>query len=224
MYRTPKPPGKGVIGDGEMYPSHLLGESVTSDPGLQLGRGLVTPLEVALLKAPVDTDGHVVRDLEENRTFSKGSKHANPLRVGLTPVARLTTSSMPTSPRVAATTSGGRPKTSRNGPISAPITPGNNKIWILTSLGNLTGTWVLVVKGGDESERLTAGVDLVMDGTLGENGSLTWGQSVDDEASSVLLDEPDFHVAVNEVKELGRPRMGMRGVHSARSGERFALG
>ena len=160
----------------------------------------------------------------KNRTFSKRSKHADMLRIGLTPVARLTTSSIPTSPRVAATTSGGRPKTSKNGPTSAPITSGDNRIWILTSLGNLAGTRVLVVKSGDESERLTAGVDLVMDGTLGENGSLTWGQGVDDEASSVLLDEPDFHVAVNEVKELGRPGMGMGGIHPARPGERFVSG
>ena len=123
---------------------------------------------------------------------------------------------MPMSPRVAATTSGGRPKTNRNGPISA-ITSKNNRIQILTSLSDLIDTRVFVVKGSDESERFTSGVDLVMDRTLGENGSLTLGQSIDDEASSVLLDEPGFHISVDEVKELGRSGMSMGGVHSARS-------
>ena len=69
---------------------------------------------------------------------------------------------MPTSPRVAATTSGGRPKTNGNGPISVSTTS-ENRIRILTSLGDLTGTGVLVVKGGDESNRVTPEVDLVMD-------------------------------------------------------------
>jgi len=156
-----------------MYPSHLLGESVSSEPGLQLGRGLITPLEVALLKAPVDTDGHVVRDTS------------------------------------------GEADNLLNADISE--SGGDDIGWETEeSLGNLAGTWVLVVKSGDESERLTAGVDLVMDGTLGENGSLALSQGVGDETSSVLLDEPDFHVAINEVKELGRPGMGMGGVHSAR--------
>ena len=129
----------------------------------------------------------------------------------------LTTSSIPTSPRVAATTSGGRPKTNGNGPISVPTTSKKNRIRILTSLGNLTGTGVFIVKSGDESKRLTPEVDLVMDRTLGENGSLTWSQIVDDEASPVLLDEPDFHIPVDEVKELGRSGMSMGGIHSARS-------
>ena len=88
---------------------------------------------------------------------------------------------------------------------------------MLTSLGDLAGTGVLVVESGNESDRLTPEVDLVMDRTLGENGSLTLGQSIDDEASSVLLDEPGFHIPIDEVKELGRSGMGMRGVHSARS-------
>jgi len=123
---------------------------------------------------------------------------------------------MPTSPRVAATTSDGRPKTNGNGPISAPTTS-KNRIRILTSLGDLAGTGVLVVKSSDESDRFTPEVDLVMDRTLGENGSLTLSQSVDDEASSVLLNEPGFHIPVDEVKELGRSGMGMGGVHSARS-------
>jgi len=84
------------------------------------------------------------------------------------------------------------------------------------SLGDLTGTGVLVVKSGDESERLTPDVDLEMDRTLGENGSLTRRQSVAHETSSVLLDEPDFHLTVNEEKELCRSGMGVGGVHSAR--------
>ena len=44
---------------------------------MQLGRGLVAPLEVALLEAPVDTDGQVVRDLEEHDiSVKQGSKEA----------------------------------------------------------------------------------------------------------------------------------------------------
>jgi len=43
-----------------------LGESVSIDPGLQLGHGLIAPLEAAFLEAPVNTDGHVVRELEKN--------------------------------------------------------------------------------------------------------------------------------------------------------------
>jgi hypothetical protein len=57
-------------------------------------------------------------------------------------------------------------------------------------LGDLTSTRVLVVKSGDESDRITPGVKLVMNGTLGEYGSLTLSQGVDDESSAVLLDEP----------------------------------
>jgi len=43
----------------------VLGESVSLNSGLQLGRGLLAPLKVALLETPVDTDGEVVRDLKE---------------------------------------------------------------------------------------------------------------------------------------------------------------
>ena len=129
----------------------------------------------------------------------------------------VTTSSTPTSPSVAATTSEGRPKTNGNRPVSAPTTSRENKIRILTSLGDLKGTGVLVVKSSDEGDGVTPGVDLVMDRTLGEDGSLTFSQGVDDEASPVLLDEPGFHITVDEEKELGRSGVGMGGVHSTRS-------
>ena len=92
-----------------------------------------------------------------------------------------------------------------------------NRIRILTSLGDLTGTGVLVVKSGDESDRVTSDIDLVMDRTLGENSSLTCTQGIDDKASPVLLDEPSFHVTIGEVKDLGRSGVGMGCVHSARS-------
>ena len=140
------------------------------------------------------------------------------LRVGLTPLAMLTTSSMPISPRVAATTSGGRPKTDGSRLVSTPTISRNTGPWVLTSLGDLVDTWVLAVKSGDEGHRFTPGVDLVMDGTLGEDGSLALSQRVDDEAGTVLLDKPGFHRAVNDEQELGRSRMGVWGVHSARSG------
>jgi len=42
-----------------------LGESISLDSGLLLGRGLLAPLKVALLETPVDANGQVVRDLKE---------------------------------------------------------------------------------------------------------------------------------------------------------------
>jgi hypothetical protein len=127
------------------------------------------------------------------------------------------------SPRVAATTSGGRPKTETSRPISASAVSRNSAIWTLTSLGDLTGTRVLVVESGDESQRLAPEVDLVMDRSLGEERSLTCAHGVDDESSTVLLDEPGFHLAVNDVQELGSSGMGVGAVHPARSGEWFVL-
>jgi len=163
---------------GNKYPFHLLrisslGESVSLDPGLQLGRGLGAPLEVAFLEAPVDTDGQVVRDVTGDI----------------------------------------------NNLLKADVSKsGINDIGWETeeSLSDLTGTGVLVAKSGDEGERITPGVDLVMDRTLGEKGSLAWSQGVDDETSPVLFDEPCFHIALDEIKELGRSGMGVGGVHSAR--------
>jgi len=150
-----------------------LWEGVSFDPGLELGRGLFTPLEVTLLETPVDADGQVVRD-----TFGNVDNLLN------------TDISESGSDNIRGETE--------------------------ESLGNLTGTGVLVVKSGDESKRFTPSVDLEMDRTLGEDGSLTWSQSVADESSTVLLDEPDFHLTVNEVKKLSRPGMGVGGIHSAR--------
>jgi hypothetical protein len=51
-------------GNGCILISSVLGESVSIHTGLQLVRGLWAPLEVALLEAPVNTDGKVVRDLK----------------------------------------------------------------------------------------------------------------------------------------------------------------
>jgi hypothetical protein len=123
------------------------------------------------------------------------------------------------SPRVAATTSGGRPKTETSRSISASAVLKNSVIWILTSLGDLTDTRVLVVESGDKSQRLTPEVDLVMDRSLGEERSLTFAHGVDDEASAVLLDEPSFHLAINDVQELGCSGVSVGAVHPARSSE-----
>lgn len=45
------------------WPRLGLRESVAVDTGLLLGRGLITPLEVTLLKTPINADSQVVRDL-----------------------------------------------------------------------------------------------------------------------------------------------------------------
>jgi len=84
------------------------------------------------------------------------------------------------------------------------------------SLGDLASTGIFVVESGDERERLTPEVDLIVNRTLGKEGALTWAQFVDNKASSVLLDEPSFHLAVNVEKDLGCSGMGVGGVHSAR--------
>ena len=138
-------------------------------------------------------------------------------------MAMSTTSLRPISPRVASTTSGGRPKTGGCGPISAPAILENDGVRTLTSLSDLTNTGVLVAKSGDESKRFTPKVDLVMDRTLGEKGSLTLRYGVDNETGSVLLDERSFHLTVNDEQELGRSGMGVGAVHSARSDRWFVL-
>lgn len=84
------------------------------------------------------------------------------------------------------------------------------------SLSDLVNTRVLIVESGDECEGFTAEVELEMDRSFGEDGSLTLGQRVSDKASTVLLDESDVHLAVDEEQEFGRSGVGVWGVHSAR--------
>jgi len=85
----------------------------------------------------------------------------------------------------------------------------------LTSLRNLGGTGVFVVKRGDEEDRVAAGVDLVVDRPLREERTLTFGQDIVDEASTVFFDESGFHLSSHKVKDLGRSGVGVRGVHAA---------
>jgi hypothetical protein len=125
------------------------------------------------------------------------------------------------SPRVAATTSGERPKTLKKQTPHQDQKSGNRRIRILTSLGNLTDTGILVVKSGDKSKRFTSEVGLEVDRSLGEEGPLTCIHGVEDEPGPILFDEPGFDLTVNDVQELGRSGMGVRGIHSARSGEWF---
>jgi len=165
-------------GGGEKHLSRLKGvsssgESVSFDSGLQLERGLITPLEVALLEAPVNTDGQVVRDA---RGDFDDQLEADISESGIDDI---------------------RGETEE-------------------SLSGLVNSGVLIVESGDESDRFTAEVELVMDRTLGENCSLTPGEGVDDKASPVLFDEPGIHLTINEEQELGRSRVGVGGVHSAR--------
>ena len=84
-----------------------------------------------------------------------------------------------------------------------------------TPLGDLAGTRVLVIEGGDEEDRIAAGVDLVMDRALREKGALTLCQEIFDKTSAVLFDEADFYLSAHEVEELGRSWVSVRGVHAA---------
>ena len=78
VYRNLKSPGKSDFRDGgKRHHCHVLSisylrESVSIDPGLLLGRGLIAPLETALLEAPIDTDGKAVRDLEKYDVHASG--------------------------------------------------------------------------------------------------------------------------------------------------------
>ena len=92
---------KNIFGDEGGKPSFSpclsvtssIGESVSVTPGLLLFRGLLAPLDVALLEATVDTDRQIVRDLGKKCHISKGSKEREySAGVGLTPVASSTTS------------------------------------------------------------------------------------------------------------------------------------
>ena len=132
----------------------------------------------------------------------------------LTPVAMSTTSLRPMSPRVASTTSGGSPKTVRTN--HQRLFDVIECLLERTSLSDLGGTRILIVESSDEEKRFTSGVDLVVDGTLGKERSLTLIHGVEDESSAVLFDETGFHrPAVHNVQELGRSRVGVRGVHAA---------
>ena len=68
-----------------------------------------------------------------------------------------------------------------------------------TSLSDLGGTGILVIEGGDEEDGIATGVDLVVDRPLREKCALTFGQSILDEASSVLFDESGLHLSGHEV-------------------------
>ena len=50
---------------------------------------------------------------------------------------------------------------------------------------------------------------------MGEKGTLAFSQDVVDEASSILFNEPGFHLSAYEIKDLGRSGVGVRGVHAA---------
>lgn len=74
-----------------------------------------------------------------------------------------------------------------------------------------------MIEGGDKEDWFTTGVDLIVDRALRENGTLTLGQGVTNEASTVLLNKSGFHFSFDEVKDLGCSGMGMRGVHATGS-------
>jgi len=85
------------------------------------------------------------------------------------------------------------------------------------SLGDLTGTRVLIVKRGDESKGFTPKVGLEMGRTLGEDRTLTLTQGIDNESRPVLLNKPRLELTTaGEVQELGRSGMRVRRVHSTR--------
>ena len=96
-----KPPNKNTFGDeGKKASSSsclsvtsLGRESVSVTPRLLLFRGLLAPLEVALLETAVDADRQIVGELREKCDINKESEgHEHTAGVGLTPVVSPTTS------------------------------------------------------------------------------------------------------------------------------------
>lgn len=85
----------------------------------------------------------------------------------------------------------------------------------LTSLSDLAGTGVLIAESGDEKDRITAGVELVVDRALREKGALTRGQGIFDKAGAVLFDKAGFHLSGYEIEELSCPGVGVWSVHTA---------
>jgi len=87
------------------------------------------------------------------------------------------------------------------------------------SLSDLVYAWERIPEEGDEGDRLTTVVVLKMDGTLREKGGLVREYLIENELSAVLGDHSGDERAVGDEIELWGPRMGMRGVHTARSKE-----
>ena len=107
-------------------------------------------------------------------------------------------------------TSGGSPKTAKTHQWA-------HRRWLgikLAFLSDLTGAGVLAIESGDEEDWIAAGVDLVVDRPLREEGTLAFGQGIVDETSPVLFNESSFHLSVDEVKDLGCSGVGVRGVHA----------
>ena len=145
------------------------------------------------------------------------------------------TSSIPMSPRDAATTSGGRPKSTYR--ISLLLAVG--KAEGLTALSDGRDTRVLVVERGcreqrlgskphreyivrrrtNKHDRLTQLVLLVVDRTLKEALGLTRLERVEDEAVAVLGDHAAREGTIDDVEHLRRARVGVRSVHAARAQE-----
>ena len=94
-------PNKNIFRDGGekatfsscLGVTSLRGEGVSVTPGLLLFRGLLAPLEVALLETAVDADRRIVGELREKCDINKESEgHEHTAGVGLTPVVSPTTS------------------------------------------------------------------------------------------------------------------------------------
>jgi len=183
--------------------------------------GLLSPLEPAFLKAPVDTNGQVVRDLgKEKKTQNSGEGEQD---CGGTYTNGNVNNLLETDVSESGIDDVGWETEDCLDQSSATIRCSRVPLE-LTSLSDLGGTRVLIIKSSDEGERFASSIDLVVDGTLGEERSLALGHSVEDESSTTLFDETGFHRrAIHSVQELGRPRVSVRGVHTARAGMRMCF-
>jgi len=151
--------------------------------------GLFSPLEATFLKAPVDANGQVVRDLGEEKTQNLGEGESD----GCSTYTNGNVNDLLETDVSESSINNIRWETEDCSDQSSATIRYNRVPPELTSLTDLGGTRILIIKSSDEEERFTSGVDLVVDRTLGEDRSLTLGHGVKDESGAALFDESGFH-------------------------------
>jgi len=87
----------------------------------------------------------------------------------------------------------------------------------LTPLGNGSSTRVYTVQTSHEADGLAVQVRLVVEGSLGEDGTLARVEGVGDKSRPILLDETDFKVRPRyHVEEFGGAWVEVRRGQSTR--------